>query len=130
MNKITIVASLVGALALQSVANAGFNAKSLSPVIVSPSSGTAQGALITAAKSSDSNQRIGCAGETLLGTVFVVCFATDATGTSVACSVMNASDAMLQIVNSINSTSLVQFQYNTTTNVCQSIDVENDSAYL
>jgi hypothetical protein len=130
MNKFAIVASLAAGLILQAAAQAG--QVIVSPVIVSSGADgvVASGALGATRQSADTSQEIGCdIASDAVSSAFISCFAIDAVGNQAYCSVLSPSQAALNALSSMNSSSFIYFTANTT-GTCTYLSVSNGSTSL
>jgi hypothetical protein len=130
MNKLVIIVSMTAGLALQPVANAA-QSWPVPPVSISANGFpiVATGSISAAAASSNPTVSIGC--ETAINgtTPFIICSANDGAGLSASCTLVNPPTAWLQIVSAINSSSAINFNYNSN-GVCSSLWVTNASGNL
>ena len=116
------------ALAL-SMPQASAGERKSNPVTIAQYGSTidASGSLGSARNSADGYQYIGCAVESqpVNGAPFVTCAARDAANRYVTC--WSSDQTMVNTARAISSTSFVDFYMESTTGVCGSLRVSNDS---
>jgi hypothetical protein len=130
MRKFTIIASVIAALALQSVANAGYRS-TIGVTVYRSTTSYAIGSVSTARYyTGDSSQYIGCSSSSdTVSSTYISCSARDASGNYVYCYTTSATDAARQAVASVNNTSYIYFLVNAS-GQCTYITIGNYSYYL
>jgi len=130
MNKLAIVATLAAALAAQSAAYAGYSYPYVVSVYNSSGGGSASGAIRAARYSSDSTQYIGCTMATdAVSSAYVSCFARSSSSAYLYCYTNTPSTAALNALSSVNDTSYVYFQVDST-GKCTYLSITNESNSL
>jgi hypothetical protein len=130
MRKFAIIGSVIAALALQSVANAG-NRSTIAVIVYKSTTSYAIGSVSTARYyTSDSSQYIGCSSSSdTVSSTYISCQARDASGNYLYCYTSSAADAAREAVASVNTTSYIYFLVNAS-GQCTYITVGNFSYYL
>ncbi len=112
IKKITVIASLAAAIALQPAAWAGYHANSFVSVYKSSTGGgSAYGSMQSARYySSDTSQYIGClSASDLVSSIYITCAARNAQNVVLTCYSTTANGQARQAVASVNTTSAVYF---------------------
>jgi hypothetical protein len=132
MKKLSLVASCVAAVALQSAAFAsGFHATSLVSVLKSSSGGSASGSVQSARYyATDNLQYIGClSASDTKSSIYVYCAARDAHNSVLTCYSTTADQQARQAVAAVNQLSNIYFAVNSA-GKCTYITVGNFSYAL
>lgn len=131
MKKLSIIASVSAAMALQSAAFAGPHYNAFVSISKSSTTSSAYGSMSSARYySSDSNQYIGCSSAAdLVSSIYISCTARDASGNYLYCYSNTADGQARQAVSSVNSTSSIYFQVNSS-GKCTYISIGNFSYNL
>jgi hypothetical protein len=132
MRRLPIIAAAVAAIAVHSATYAGLHYDG--PVGVyraAGGGGSAYGSMSTARYSTgDAIQFIGCAsGNDTASLSFIACYAADANNNSAYCYSSTADNTVREAVTSINSSSFVIFDFDST-GKCTYVGVSNLSYYL
>jgi hypothetical protein len=130
MNKFAIGLSLAAGLVLQSTVQAGQSVTATVGVYSSSDGATASGAVSAARQSADNVQSIGCdIASDGVSSSFISCFASDVAGKEAYCSISSPSAAALSALSSVNASSVIYFQANSS-GVCTYLSIDDDSVYL
>lgn len=95
-----------------------------------PTVAWAQGSIAAAYNSADSNQFIGCmlrVDTSSSTSTSLFCSAVDAAGVSGQCTMYYPPQAVIDMINSLNDTSSLGFQWNKSSGLCTLIQVERSS---
>ena len=120
------VAALIVAVAVHSVAYAGYNVKT--GVVISGTE--AYGAMKATRNSAYAPEEIFCSNTDLNGYPLVECYAQDKVGHQLYCYVDNAPAWVVAEIAGVNDTSLVEFTQQSNSSQCATVTITNSSGNL